>query len=160
VVVIVAARHGTGSHFVTQRPRDPVDPVTLFYNELQMWTNVWRSILRPKILIIIRKRKSSLHGLTSSDFSPTTDTLCHFSISKRFAFWAFFRKPKKLESHTGSNDDPVTRTWKMTQMTHWPGDPMTQFHVWLLQLPCDPVDVLEKISLHLKLSLVLQPLAN
>ena len=37
-------RHGTGSHFVTQRPSDPgiqlpgdpVDPVTLFYNELQM----------------------------------------------------------------------------------------------------------------------------
>jgi len=37
---------GTGSHFVTQRPSapriqrpgDPVDPVTLFYNELQMLT--------------------------------------------------------------------------------------------------------------------------
>ena len=50
------ARDGTGSHFVTQRPsdpgiqrpRDPVDPVTLFYNELQMSTYVWRSILRPK----------------------------------------------------------------------------------------------------------------
>ena len=22
------------------------------------------------------------------------------------------------------NDDPVTRTWKMTQMTHWPNDPV------------------------------------
>jgi len=41
-------RHGTGSHFVTQRPSDsgiqwpgdPVDPVTLFYNELQMSTYV------------------------------------------------------------------------------------------------------------------------
>ena len=40
--------HGTGSHFVTQRPSDPgiqrpgdpVDPVTLFYNELQMSTYV------------------------------------------------------------------------------------------------------------------------
>jgi len=39
----VGARHGTGSHFVThqpsdpgiQRPGDPVDPVTLFYNEFQ-----------------------------------------------------------------------------------------------------------------------------
>jgi len=39
-------RHGTGSHFVTQRPsdpgiqrpEDPVHPVTLFYNELQMST--------------------------------------------------------------------------------------------------------------------------
>jgi len=49
------------------------------------------------------KSKSSLHGLTSSDFSPTTDTFCHFSISNvRFAFLAFFRKPKKLGSHTGS----------------------------------------------------------
>jgi len=41
-------RHGTGSYFVTQRPSDPriqrpgdpVDPVTLFYNELQMSTYV------------------------------------------------------------------------------------------------------------------------
>ena len=41
-------RHGTGPHFVTQRhsdpriqgPGDPVDPVTLFYNELQMSTYV------------------------------------------------------------------------------------------------------------------------
>jgi len=41
-------RDGTGSHFVTQRtsdpgiqrPGDPVDPVTLFYNELQTSTNV------------------------------------------------------------------------------------------------------------------------
>ena len=58
--------------------------------------------------------------------------LCHFSISNvRFAFSAFFRKPKKNSGLTsGQNDDPVTRTWKMTQMTHWPGDPMTQFHVW------------------------------
>jgi len=38
------SRDGTGPHFVTQRPSDPgiqqpgdpVDPVTLFYNELQM----------------------------------------------------------------------------------------------------------------------------
>jgi len=42
------SRHGTGSRFVTQRPSDPgiqrpghpVDPVTLFYNELQMSTYV------------------------------------------------------------------------------------------------------------------------
>jgi len=44
----VYVRYGTGSHFVTQRPSDPgiqrpgdpVDPVTLFYNELQMSTYV------------------------------------------------------------------------------------------------------------------------
>ena len=42
------SRHGIGSHFVTQRPSDtgihrpgdPVDPVTLFYIELQMSTYV------------------------------------------------------------------------------------------------------------------------
>ena len=44
----VSTRDGTGSHFVIressdpgiQRPGDPVDPVTLFYNELQMSTYV------------------------------------------------------------------------------------------------------------------------
>jgi len=43
--------------------------------------------------------------------------------------WAFFRKPEKLGSHTRSKWWPGDRTWKMTQMTHWSGDPMTQFHV-------------------------------
>ena len=45
-IVGLRTKHGTGSHFVTQRPSDPgiqrpgdpVDPVTLFYNELQMST--------------------------------------------------------------------------------------------------------------------------
>jgi len=45
---VAYTRLGTGSHFVTQRPSDPriqrpgdpVDPVTLFYNELQMLTYV------------------------------------------------------------------------------------------------------------------------
>ena len=45
---LLPSRHGTGSHFVTQRPSDPgiqrpgdpVDLVTLFYNELQMSTYV------------------------------------------------------------------------------------------------------------------------
>jgi len=44
----VDSRDGTGPHFVTQRPNDPgiqrpgdpLDPVTLFYNELQMSTYV------------------------------------------------------------------------------------------------------------------------
>ena len=43
--------------------------------------------------------------------------------------WAFFRNRKNPGLTPGQNDNPVTRTWKMTQMTHWPGDPMTQFHV-------------------------------
>ena len=46
--IMMAIRHGTGSHFVTQRPRDPgiqrpgdpVDPMTPFYKELQMSTYV------------------------------------------------------------------------------------------------------------------------
>ena len=34
--------------------------------------------------------------------TPDND-FCHFSISNvRFTFWAFFRKPEKLGSHTGS----------------------------------------------------------
>jgi len=34
--------------------------------------------------------------------TPDND-FCHFSISNvRLAFWAFFRKPEKLGSHTGS----------------------------------------------------------
>ena len=42
----------------------------------------------------------------------------------------FFENRQNLDLTSGQNDDPVSRTWKMTQMTHWPGDPMTQFHVW------------------------------
>jgi len=45
-------------------------------------------------------------------------------------FWVFFKNRKNSGLTPGQNNDPVTRTWKMTQMTHWPGDPMTQFHVW------------------------------
>jgi len=49
----VDSRHETGSHFVTQRlsdpgiqrPGDPVDPVTLFYNKLQTSTYVCKSSL-------------------------------------------------------------------------------------------------------------------
>jgi len=59
------------------------------------------------------------HPVISVQQQTPDNDFCHFSIS------AF-----QHGSHTESNDDPVTRTWKMTQMTHWPGDPMTQFHVW------------------------------
>ena len=41
--------------------------------------------------------------------------------------WAFLKTGKTWVLTPGQNDDPVTHTWKMT---HWPGDPMTQFHVW------------------------------
>jgi len=45
-------------------------------------------------------------------------------------FGHFFENRKNSGLTPGQNDDPVTRTWKMTQMIHWPCDPMTQFHVW------------------------------
>jgi len=84
-----------------------------------------------EFLIIIGKSKSSLHGLTSSDFCPTTDTcndFCHFSISNvRFAFWAFFRKPEKLGSHTGSKwwpGDPDVKDDPDDPLTRWPNDPV------------------------------------
>ena len=83
--------------------------------------------------LIIGKSKSSLHGLTASDFSPTTDTWrwllsfqhfkCTFCI-----LGIFFENRKNLGLTPGQNDDPVTRTWKTTQMTHWltrwPNDPV------------------------------------
>ena len=74
------------------------------------------------------------HPVISVQQQTLDNDFWHFSISNvRFAFWAFFKNRKKLGSHTGSKwwfGDPVTRTWTMTQMIHWPGDPMTQFHVW------------------------------
>jgi len=50
-------------------------------------------------------------------------------------FGHFFENRKKSGLTPGQNDDPVTRTWKMTQMTHWTGDPVTQFHVCYIQRP-------------------------
>ena len=44
-------------------------------------------------------------------------------------FGHFFENRKNSGLTLGQNDDPVTGTWKMTQMTHCLGDPMTQFHV-------------------------------
>jgi len=59
----------------------------------------------------------------------------HKNIYLYIFILGFFRKPKKtLVSHRVKM---VTRTWKMT---HWPGDPMTQFHVWSTQ----PVDTVRK----------------
>jgi len=79
-----------------------------------------------------------LHPVISVQQHTPDNDFCHVSISNvHVAFWAFFSKTEKLRSHTGSKwwpGDPVTRTWKMTQMTHWSGDPMTQFHVWCVTL--------------------------
>jgi len=131
---VPAIRHRTGSHFVTQRPSDPgiqrpgdpVDPVTLFCNELQMSTYVTKKYSQAKeFLIIIGKSISSLHGLTFQVY------VLHYGH--------FFENRENSGLTPGQNDDPVTRTWKMTQMTHWPGDPVTQFHVCLLSIDiCRP----------------------
>jgi len=74
--------------------------------------------------------------VTSVQQKTPDNDFCHFSISNvglRYAFWALFKIPENSGLTPGQNDDPVTRTWKTTQMTHWPGDPMTQFHVWCIQ---------------------------
>ena len=122
-------------------PSDPVtressDPLALFYNErkYRAMTSLTsrRSVLRPNnFLIIIGKSKSSLRRLTSSDFSPTTDTWQWLLSSQHFKctfciLGIFFENRKNSDLTPGQNDDPVTRTWKIT---HWPGDPLTQFHV-------------------------------
>ena len=74
------------------------------------------------------------HPVISVQQQTPDNDFCHFSISNvRSAFWAFFENRKNSGLTLGQNDDPVTRTWKMTQMTHWPGDPMTQFRVCWIQ---------------------------
>jgi len=80
-----------------QRPGDPVDPVTLLYNELQMSKKYSQA---KEFLIIIGKSKSSLHGLTYTVISVHQQTpdndFCHFSFSNvRVAFWAFFSETGK-----------------------------------------------------------------
>ena len=55
-------------------------------------------------------------------------TFCHFGISNvRFAFWAFFRKPEKLRSRTGSKwwpGDPDVNDDLNDPLTRWPNDPV------------------------------------
>jgi len=74
-MVYMVDRDGTGSHFVTQRPSDP-------------------GIKRPG---------DPVDPVISVQQQTPDNDVCHFSISNvRFAFWAFFRKPEKLGSHSGS----------------------------------------------------------
>jgi len=70
-----------------------------------------------EFLITIGKSKSSLHGLTSSDFSPTTDTwqwlllFQHFKCA--FCILGIFSKTGKTRvSH------------RVRMMTRWPNDPV------------------------------------
>jgi len=66
------------------------------------------------------------HPVISVQQQTPDNDFCHFSISNvRFAFCAFFENRKENSGLTpGQSDDPVTRTWKMTQMTI---DPVTQW---------------------------------
>ena len=131
-------RDGTGSHFVTQRPSDPgipqpgdpVDPVS-YNNELQMSTYVWRSILMPRnFLIITGKCKSSVHGLTSSDFSPTKDTWqwllsfqhfkCTFCILDIFSKTGKTRVSHRVKMMTGDPDVKDDSEWLTDPVTQWP----------------------------------------
>ena len=127
-------RDGTGSHFVTQRPSDPgiqrpenpVVPVTLFYNELQMSKKYSKA---KEFLIIIGKSKSSLHGLTSSDFSPTTDTWqwllsCqHFKCT--YCILGIFSKTGK--TRVLHRVKMMTRWPGLERWPNWPIDPVTQW---------------------------------
>ena len=71
---------------------------------------------------------TATHGTTR----PQLHVDCPFNRQSLYLYIGFCFENRKNSGLTpGQNDDPVTRTWKMTRMTHWPGDPMTQFHVWL-----------------------------
>ena len=84
-----------------------------------------------KFLIIIDKSKSLLHGLTSSDFSPTTNTwqwLLSFQNFKcKFCILGISSKTGKTRvSHLVRM---MTRWPGREQWPKWPTDPVTQFHV-------------------------------
>ena len=70
------------------------------------------------------------HPVISVQQQTPDNDFCHFSISNvRFAFWAFFRKPEKLGSHTGSkwwpgDPDPYD------PLTRWPNDPVPRL-LWV-----------------------------
>ena len=72
------------------------------------------------------------HPVISVQQQKPDNDFCHISAFQMyvFHFGHFFANRKNSGLTPGQNDDPVPRTCKMTQMTHWPGDPMTQFHVW------------------------------
>ena len=69
-----------------------------------------RVLLSKEFLIIIGKSKSSLHVLTSSDFSHLTMTLA-ISAFQMYVLYSghFFENRKNSGLTPGQNDDPVTR---------------------------------------------------
>ena len=68
------------------------------------------------------------HPVISVQPQTPDNDFCHFSISDvRFAFLAFFRKPEKLVSHTGSKwwpGDPDVKDNPNDPLTRWPNDPV------------------------------------
>jgi len=122
-----------------QRPGDPVDPVTLFYNEQQMSTYVadkrlqwmgkrFASFYHCSAFARFWKRKfwRSVIKCQWCFYDGWTDFHKNIYICISLS-WAFFQKPEKLGSHTGSKwwpgesdvkDDPND------PLTRWPNDPV------------------------------------
>jgi len=80
-----------------------------------------------RILIIIGKSKSSLHWLTSSDFSPTTDTWQWLLSFQHFKcnFWEFFSKTGKTRVSQRVKWWPGDPDVKDDPLTRWPNDPVS-----------------------------------
>jgi len=128
----VLIRHGTMDHILwpsdpgIQRSGDPVDPVTQFYNELQMSTYVadkrlqWSRSL-PVFIAVWRLHTSGKwnfeHHLLNINISLTVRRILTkiyiyiYIYISLYLHLGFSRKLEKLGSHTGSK-------W-------WPSDPMT-----------------------------------
>jgi len=59
-----------------------------------------------------------------STFQWRLDGFSEKYISLYLYLGLFFENRKNSGLTLGQNDDPVTRKWKMTQMTQWPNDPV------------------------------------
>ena len=123
----------------TQRPGNPATrwPCSIMNSKCRLMCRGVRIIDVAKkysqakeFLIITGKSKSSLHGLTSSDFSPTTDTwlwLLLFQHLYVLHFGHFFENRKNSGLTPGQNDDPVTRWPGRKRWPKRPIDPVTQW---------------------------------
>ena len=118
---------------VTRESRDPVDPVTQFYNELQISTYVADKCLQWARVLPVFIAVCPLHASGKYNFE---DHLLNVSISMTVAriftkiyiiislSWAFFRKPEKLSSHAGSKWWPGDPDVKDDPLTRWTNDPV------------------------------------
>ena len=109
-----------------QRPGDPVDPVTLFYNELQS------RLMCRGVRIEFFFCSSNLSSILSS--TRVLDKVSKYvrvfiSAFQMYVlhFGHFLRKPEKLGSHTGSkwwHGDPDVKDDPNDPLTRWPNDPV------------------------------------